>query len=145
MPHLHRSRTFVALIAIGVGVACAADSAPAQTQRAMSAFGAIDSDHDSKLDRGELAAAAGKDFDRLDVDRDGYLTRDELARTRSKTLLLPFPGRLSTAAAFAAADTDHDRKIDKREYQRAVVAAYMRCDRNRDGTIELSDLNHCRM
>jgi Ca2+-binding EF-hand superfamily protein len=106
-------------------------------------FRAIDTDRDSKLDRTELRAAAGRDFDTLDVDRDGFLTGDELAKTRRKTLLLPFPGRFASAAAFTAADTDRDRKIDKGEYTTAVVRAYMRCDRNRDGTIEISDLRTC--
>jgi hypothetical protein len=131
----------VATLCSGVTAAVAQPNA----KSAMSNFRTIDTDGDAKLDRRELAAAARRDFDRLDIDRDGYLTRGELAQTRGKTLLLPFPGRLSTQNAFMAADTDHDRKIDRHEYEIAVVRAYMRCDRNRDSTIEVSDLRHCAM
>jgi len=112
---------------------------------ATAGFHAIDTDGDAKLDRAELTAAAGRDFGRLDVDGDGFLTRAELAKTRSTSLLLPFPGRFSSAAAFSAADTDGDGKIDKREYEAAVVRAYLACDRNHDGTLEVSDLRHCRL
>jgi hypothetical protein len=86
--------------------------------------------------------AAGRDFDRLAAGR-GALTRDQLARARGGALLLPVPARYSTAAVFKLDDTDHDAKIDKREYEHAVAAAYMRCDANRDGTIEIADLRHC--
>jgi hypothetical protein len=143
------SRTWpVALRALATIAVCAfAAGAPANaqlhTQSAISSFHTIDTDGDAKLDRRELTAAAGRDFDTLDVDRDGYLTGSELTRTRDKRLLLPFPGRFASAAAFAAADTDRDQKIDKHEYEVAVVKAYMRCDRNRDGTIEISDLRTC--
>ena len=71
------------------------------------------------------------------------MTAAELANARSDKLLLPFPGRFSTAAAFAAVDTDHDRKISEQEYETAVVRAYLACDANHDGTIELSDLRRC--
>ena len=108
-------------------------------------FRTIDTDRDAKLDRHELLAAASRDFDRLDVDRDGYLTRGEIKRTHSASLLLPLPGRLSSVRTFAAADTDHDEKIDRHEYEVAIVNAYMTCDRNHDGTIKVSDLRHCRL
>jgi Ca2+-binding EF-hand superfamily protein len=133
----------LAMIAVSVAAVGARASAQPHTQSAISSFHAIDTDRDAKLDRRELTAAAGRDFDKLDVDRDGYLTGSELTRTRDKRLFLPFPGRFASAAAFAAADTDRDRKIDKHEYEVAVVKAYMRCDRNRDGTIEISDLRTC--
>jgi Ca2+-binding EF-hand superfamily protein len=113
------------------------------TATATANFHSIDTDHDAKLDRHELLTAAGRDFDRLDIDHDGYLTHRELYETRNRSLLLPFPGRFESSAAFAAADTDRDMKIDKHEYETAVVEAYMKCDRNRDETIELSDLRHC--
>jgi Ca2+-binding EF-hand superfamily protein len=113
------------------------------TVNATSGFAAIDSDKDGKLDRAELTAAAGHDFERLDIDHDRYLTIDELKKAHAVDVLLPLPGRLEAASAFSAADTDHDQKIDKREYERAIVAAYMSCDANHDGTIEMSDLKHC--
>jgi Ca2+-binding EF-hand superfamily protein len=125
----------------------AADAPPAaaamNSASALANFRAIDTDRDAKLDRHELTVAAAKDFDRLDVDHDGYLTATELRRTRSKMLLLPFPGRFASAAAFATADTDRDDNIDKHEYEAAVVKAYLSCDSNHDGTIEVSDLRRC--
>jgi hypothetical protein len=122
-----------------------AASAQTMTAGAMRAFQSIDTDGDHRLDRQELIVAAGRDFVRLDIDHDGTLTKRELAKTRSAVLLLPFPRRFDTMASFAAADTDHDGKIDKREYVFAVVKAYMACDANRDGTIEMSDLRRCAM
>lgn len=129
-----------AVLALMVPVASQA-RAPAST--AMSRFNTIDSDHDAKLDKHELTAAAGRDFGLLDVDHDGYLTSAELKRTRDMNLLLPLPGHLVAASAFAAADTDHDGRIDRREYEHAIVKAYLACDANADGTIEMSDLKHC--
>jgi Ca2+-binding EF-hand superfamily protein len=137
-------------IAFGMLVCALASSAglapvAAQTRSAISDFHVIDTDHDRKLDRHELAAAAAHDFERLDIDHDGYLTHGELDRTRDVSLLLPVPGHLNAKLAFAAADTDRDHKIDQHEYVHAIVAAYMSCDRNHDGTIEVSDLRHCRV
>lgn len=142
-----RLQTLSSAIVLFAAISAIGSQANAQMQHraATSDFRTIDTDADARLDRRELAAAAGRDFDRLDVDRDRYLTRDEVRRTHGATLLLPLPGRLSTRNAFAAADTDRDRKIDKREYVATIVRAYMRCDGNRDGTIEVSDLRHCRL
>jgi len=144
-----QQRTFFRIIVMGALVAVlaapAAYPAGAQpnTANATSAFKKIDTDGDGKLDRKELTVAAGLDFDKLDVDHDGSLTLAELQKTHDRGLLLPFPKHLDTATAFAAVDTDRDHKIDKTEYETAVVNAYMSCDRNHDGTIELSDLKHC--
>ncbi len=113
------------------------------TSAATRSFATIDTDGDGKLNRVELNAAAGRDFDRLDVDHDHYLTASELKAAHDVKLLLPLPGRLESPAAFMAADSDHDAKIDKHEYQAAIVRAYLKCDANRDGTIELSDLRRC--
>jgi len=140
---LLRAAGVVSLVALALAVAFVPHLAGAQTGGPTANFHAIDTDGDAKLDRSELSAAAGRDFARLDADRDGYLTRGELAKTRSTSLYLPFPGRFSSAAAFSAADTDGDGKIDKREYEAAVVRAYLACDRNHDGTLEVSDLRHC--
>jgi Ca2+-binding EF-hand superfamily protein len=146
IPFLHTVR-LASQLAAACSVALAQPPSIASAQgnaaNAIAGFHAIDTDGDAKLDRRELTAAAGRDFDRLDLDRDDFLTRSELAKTRSTSLLLPFPGRFGSAAAFAAADTDRDGKIDKHEYEAAVVRAYLACDRNHDGTIELSDLRHC--
>ncbi len=117
--------------------------AQTDTSSAIAGFRAIDTDRDAKLDRRELAAAARLDFKHLDLHKNGFLTAAELANARSDKLLLPFPGRFSTATAFAAVDTDHDRKISEQEYETAVVRAYLACDANHDGTIELSDLRRC--
>jgi Ca2+-binding EF-hand superfamily protein len=140
----HRRTTVTAFAAAAFAALLpVASTAQAPSSSAMSGFRTIDSDHDLKLDKRELTAAAGRDFDRLDIDHDGYLTSAELKRTRDTKLLLPLPGRLSSASAFAAADTDRDNKIDKREYTHAIVQAYLACDRNADGTIEMSDLKRC--
>jgi|GEM_PF-3321341 len=121
----------------------AASAAPAQAAAHVPDMGTIDTDSDKRLDRHELGVAAALDFERLDADRDGYLTRAEFARKRNVKLLLPFPAHLGTAAVFATADADRDGKLDKREYARAVVAAYLGCDRNRGGTIAIGDLRRC--
>ncbi len=140
---LHRLGGWAVAATVLASMLPLASAAQTASSSAMSGFRTIDSDHDAKLDKAELGAAAGRDFDRLDVDHDRYLTQAELKRVRGPKLLLPLPGHLGTASAFAAADTDHDRKIDKREYERAIVQAYLTCDRNADGTIEMSDLKYC--
>ncbi len=145
VPPASAPRTALYVLAVAAALCSGLTASIAQVQgaSAITNFRAIDTDGDAKLNRAELTAAADRDFARLDVDHDGYLTRGELTRTGSKTLLLPFPGRFSSQAAFSAADTDHDRKIDRHEYESAVVGSYMRCDRNHDNTIELSDLRRC--
>jgi hypothetical protein len=133
------------LLAFAVAGGSPFGAAQARAAGVMPDFGTIDTDSDKRLDRRELGVAASLDFERLDVEHHGYLTRAEFAKTRSAKLLLPFPGRVGTTAAFTAADTNRDGTVDKREYTRAVVRAYLGCDRERAGTIGIDDLRHCRM
>ncbi len=78
--------TFVAALAVVVGMPVAAQEAPASGQHeGMAArFAAMDADHDGKLSKAEWLAGGRKErgFDMMDADHDGFLTMDELKAGR---------------------------------------------------------------
>jgi Ca2+-binding EF-hand superfamily protein len=113
----------LSLIAAPVVLPHALTSSSAATALTMA-----DTDKDGTLDKGEVDAAAGAEFDKLDKDKDGTLDKTEVGKRLSK-------------ADFAAADADHDKTLTKDEYLAVVDADFKATDADSNGTIEAKELH----
>jgi Ca2+-binding EF-hand superfamily protein len=100
---------------------------PTTSAFAAKALTAADTDKDGTLDKAEVDAAAGAEFDKLDKDKDGTLTKAEVGTRLSK-------------ADFAAADTDNDKTLTKDEYVAAADADFKAADADGDGTVDAKEL-----
>ncbi len=94
---------------------------------AADALSVADTDKDGSIDKAELDAAAGAQFDKLDKDKDGTLTKAEVGKRLSK-------------ADFAAADTDNDKTLSKDEYTAAAEKDFAAADADNDGKVEAKEL-----
>ncbi len=101
---------------------------PITTARAANALTAADTDKDGTLDKAEVDAAAGAQFDKLDKDKDGTLDKVEVGKRLSKT-------------DFAAADPDNDKTLTKAEYIAAADKAFAAADADHDGTVDAKELH----
>jgi hypothetical protein len=87
-----------------------------------------DTDKDQTLSLDEVKAAAAAHFDKLNKDGDTTLEANEVK------------GVLG-AAAFKAADLDHDGSLSKDEYLALVEKLFKRADTNHDGTLNAAELH----
>lgn len=101
---------------------------PIASAHAANALTAADTDKDGTLDKAEIDAAAGTEFDKLDKDKDGSLDKAEVGKRLSK-------------ADFAAADTDNDKTLTKAEYTAAADNAFTAADADKDGTVDAKELH----
>lgn len=92
------------------------------------ALTSADTDKDGTLDKAEIDAAAGAQFDKLDKDKDGTLDKAEVGKRLSK-------------ADFAAADTDNDKTLTKAEYTAVAEADFKAADADSDGTVDAKELH----
>lgn len=113
-------------------------------------FAAMDTNHDGKISREELAAQQQKDlqaanakirhdlevkFRQLDTNKDGKLSLDEF---------LAAAPALRTAATpeqqLQALDTNHDGKISPEEFRAPELAKFNKIDTNHDGIVTPQEL-----
>jgi hypothetical protein len=121
-------RPVSAILAVLSLVAAPAVLLPVISAHAANALTAADTDKDGTLDKAEVEAAAGTQFDKLDKDKDGTLDKAEVGKRLSK-------------ADFAAADTDNDKTLTKAEYTAAADKAFAAADANNDGTVDAKELH----
>ncbi len=123
-----RKRSASRILAVLSLVAAPAVSFPIASAYAANALTAADTDKDGTLDKAEVDAAAGTQFDKLDKDKDGTLDKAEVGKRLSK-------------ADFAAADPDGDKTLTKAEYIAAADKAFAAADADNDGTVDAKELH----
>ena len=121
----HPVSTIFAVLSL---VATPAAVLPMASAHAANALTAADTDKDGTLDKAEVEAAAGAQFDKLDKDKEGTLDKAEVGKRLSK-------------ADFAAADPDNDKTLTKAEYTAAADKAFAAADANNDGTVDAKELH----
>ncbi|MFZ3176980.1 MAG: calcium-binding protein [Methylovirgula sp.] len=121
----HPVSTILAVLSL---VAAPAAVLPMASAHAANALTAADIDKDGTLDKAEVEAAAGAQFDKLDKDKEGTLDKAEVGKRLSK-------------ADFAAADPDNDKTLTKAEYTAAADKAFAAADANNDGTVDAKELH----
>lgn len=123
-----RKRSASTILAVLSLVGAPAVAFPIASAHAANALTAADTDKDGTLDKAEVDAAAGTQFDKLDKDKDGTLDKAEVGKRLSK-------------ADFAAADPDGDKTLTKAEYIAAADKAFAAADADNDGTVDAKELH----
>ena len=108
-------------------------------------FGTVDTNHDGKLSRDEVAAAQQRDlqqanakirqeleakFHQLDINKDGKLTLQEFLAAAPGIRTTQTPDQL-----LQQLDTNHDGKISLDEFRAPQLATFNRTDANHDGIV----------
>ncbi len=88
----------------------------------------LDTDSDQTLDLAEVDTGANKRFDLLNQDADTTLDMKEVKGVIGEK-------------AFAAADTDHDGTLSKKEYLALVRKLFKEADTDHDGTLSAKELS----
>jgi hypothetical protein len=125
MMRKHSVSTVLAVLSL---VAAPAVVLPITSAYAANALTAADTDKDGTLDKAEVDAAAGTQFDKLDKDKDGTLDKAEVGKRLSK-------------ADFATVDPDNDKTLTKAEYTAAADKAFAAADADNDGTVDAKELH----
>lgn len=111
-------------------------------------FARIDTDHNGELSAAELRAGSPEFrgdalatrmawFARLDENADGGLSRAELAKGGAGQL--PAESSRQVAFLFSMADTNHDKKVSRVEFDAIVEKLIDRFDSNHDGKISRAE------
>jgi Ca2+-binding EF-hand superfamily protein len=113
-------------------------------------FNNVDTNHDGKVTREELAAAQQRDlqnakaalnkrmedeFKRLDTNHDGVLSLQEFLAAAPAIKTTETPDQL-----LARLDTNHDGKVSLEEFRAPEIAKFNRIDANHDGVITPAEL-----
>lgn len=108
-------------------------------------FAAIDTNHDGKIDRNEMAAAQAKQleqlnalrlqrlqatFKQLDTNHDGQLSFQEFSAIMSPPRMNETPEQIVQQL-----DTNRDGKVSADEFRAPQVAAFNKLDANHDGVV----------
>jgi Ca2+-binding EF-hand superfamily protein len=113
-------------------------------------FNNVDTNHDGKLSRDELAVAEQKDlaaakaaldkrlqdaFHRLDTNHDGVLSLQEFMATEPAIKANQTPDQL-----LAALDANHDGKVTPDEFRAPELAKFDKVDANHDGVVTPAEM-----
>lgn len=144
------------LVVSSAGVAQTAAPAPKPVTRADyikgvdARFSGIDTNHDGKLSREEIAAAQQRDvekakaamakqlqdaFKRLDTNHDGKLSLEEFMASEPQIRPSETPEQI-----LQKYDTNHDGKISLEEFRASEVAKFNALDTNHDGVVTPQEL-----
>lgn len=108
-------------------------------------FAQVDTNHDGKLSRDEIAAAQQHDveaakammakqleaaFKKLDTNKDGKLSLEEFMASEPQVRPTSTPDQV-----LQQLDTNHDGKVSAEEFDAPRVAAFNRADTNHDGIL----------
>ena len=100
---------------------------------AMEVFSAIDANGDNRLSQAEIDKVRNDRHAAYDLNGDGNLSLDEFAGLWQETT------RPLTVRAFQILDADGDAVITRAEYDRLLANIVELLDRNRDGSLSMSD------
>lgn len=98
-------------------------------------FERADTNHDGVVTRDEYVAARARLFDELDRNRDGFLTEADFPR-----LAKGGERGEKVRKMLAAADTDHDGKVSREEFENAGSRWFDLADANHDGVVDKNEL-----
>lgn len=119
-----------------------------------SRFNAIDTNHDGKLTRDEVAAGQQRDlakakaevaqkwreqFAKLDTNKDGKLSLDEFMAGVPGIRAQETPDQM-----IQRYDTNHDGKISADEFRAPQLATFQKADLNHDGVVTPDEFNRSR-
>jgi Ca2+-binding EF-hand superfamily protein len=108
-------------------------------------FSSIDTNHDGKISRDEVAAAQARDveqakaqltkrwqdtFKRLDTNKDGVLSLQEFMAS-----MPPVHPTVTPDQILQQLDTNHDGKISADEFRAPDLARFQKADLNHDGIV----------
>lgn len=90
-----------------------------------------DADHDGRISRDEFQVARAARFDKFDRNHDGFLDNSDMPRRmRSSDRMQKFQAMLNMA------DTDHDGRVSREEYESAGTRMFGLVDVNHDGYLD---------
>lgn len=98
-------------------------------------FRRYDADHDGRITRAELEAAAGRTFDRIEGSRDGAVTATEVSAANDARRAR------GAAARMKALGAGPDGKVTREAWIAAEDRTFHRLDRNGDGVLSADEMH----